>query len=174
MNCGRKLPWFAMALLTAVVAAMLTAPSIRSTPASFCVGWIETGEQSCFGSEPELIAFQEAKAAVPLITFFRAKQAGGYKNFASAYGVTTCTHLRASGKADASDGDLINDVYSNGYTLDNSISSFKFRPGSNCYMHYYFDKNFQGGGSDVDRDCYDCLLDHNDKISSFKLWKLAR
>jgi hypothetical protein len=138
------------------VPATLLFSGQNTEPQAFCVGFLETGQEECFDTEPQLVAYQESVAAVPLVTFFRdigAKGATGYKNFVSAYGRSTCTE--DVGVNEASDGDLRNDTYSNGGTLDRSISSFVIRDGSSCRLLLYRESGFDGAIFVTNETCRD-------------------
>jgi hypothetical protein len=172
VNRRWKFPLLPLLVPVAFVFAIIVAPNVDGRQGEYCVGTIETGQQSCFGSEPELVAYQEAEALKPLVTFFRdigAKGANGYKNFASAYGRNFCTAPLTD--HEASDGDLRNDYYSNGGTLDLSISSFKILPGSGCRVVTYAQLGFKGVGMQTSLDCLDmrtnCSSWGSDEVRSF-------
>jgi hypothetical protein len=145
-----------------LVCALLLVPATllfsgqNTEPQAFCVGFLETGQEECFDTEPQLVAYQESVAAVPLVTFFRdigAKGATGYKNFVSAYGRSTCSE--STSVNEASDGDLRNDTYSNGGTLDRSISSFVIRDGSFCSLLLHRESGFGGVSFLTNETCRD-------------------
>jgi hypothetical protein len=146
----------------ALVCALLLVPATLlftgqdTAPQAFCVGFLETAQEECFDTEHELVAYQESTAAVPLVTFFRdigTKGATGYKNFVSAYGRSTCDE--SASVNEASDGDLRNDKYSNGGTLDRSISSLVIRDGSSCSLLLHSESSFGGVSFRTDETCRD-------------------
>ena len=162
-------------LLAAVLISLsgvAAATGQASAAPRFCDQNLQTGKQHCFASEAGLLEFENAAAVQPLVTFFNDinwKGAGGYKNFSSAWGASTCS---PSHQHEASDGDFTDDRYPNtNVTLENTVSSFYVRPDSKCVIFGFQDSRFNTplfGWSTGDPDLTG-WCECNDSISSFYL-----
>jgi hypothetical protein len=170
--------WRRGVLLSAGLLALTTlgAGPAQAAP-NYCVQLLETGQSTCFATEHELLSYQDANAIPPLITMFNDAGylgANGYKNYASAYGKTTCDYDYVH--HDASSGDLRGDKFNTGLVVDNQISSMVIRAGSGCSVTIFSKAKFTGDRWRLTDSCPnfhtcanngDLTLDFNDIISSF-------
>jgi hypothetical protein len=122
------------------------APSAaQATTNRFCVQVLESGASSCFQTEHELAGYQDSIAAVTLVTLFRDVDyvgAGGYRNYASAYGREWC---QSRDVHEASSGDFRLDRFSTGEVMDRRVTSFVIRDaGSFCRVRFWGDAQFTG------------------------------
>jgi hypothetical protein len=178
MNVSRRGIVVAVAaLLWAGLGVVAGAPAGAATVARFCDHDLGTGQETCFRTEPELLAHESAAALEPLVTVFNDigwKGANGYYNFVNAYGRNVCDAEPAINEASAGDFGAVR--YNNGITLNDTVSSFYIRPGSHCRVTMYRDIRFEGGfpirasddnlyhGCDDLRDCW--VENWSDKASS--------
>ncbi|WP_326948579.1 hypothetical protein OG439_07240 [Amycolatopsis sp. NBC_01307] len=142
-----RLKRFAGAIVALVVSftlASVTPASAQPAPqGDYCLQALEGGPATCFASEQALASYQKAVAVSPLLTVFDdVNYTGGYKNYYSAYGRAYCDDSLTPNEA--SDGDLSNDYFDTGATVDKDISSFVILPGSTCLVTFYDQTGFHG------------------------------
>ncbi|TDQ04874.1 hypothetical protein [Labedaea rhizosphaerae] len=134
----------AAAIVALTVPAAADASSLADPNGKYCVQDLSDGPESCFTTEQALNAYQSELSLTPLLTVFRNTNyvgSGGYKNYVSAYGRIYCDDR--TDYNEASQRYLSADKYSNGLSVDLSISSFVIAPNSGCIVTFW-KGNFSG------------------------------
>lgn len=150
-------PWRTAVSVAAAAATMLVLPAAAeaSPPTGdYCVQDLAGGPAACFTTERALESHQAELSLSPLLTVFRNTGqlgAGGYLNFASAYGRTYCDD--AVYPNEASSGALSALKFSTGHTVDLAISSYVIAPSSGCVVTFWDQTGFNGNAAVSAANC---------------------
>ncbi|MEV7342230.1 hypothetical protein [Streptomyces sp. NPDC093544] len=149
--------WRTIVSMTVAAAAVLVLPAAAEASAStgdYCVQDLAGGPSACFTTERALESYQAELSLSPLLTVYRNTGqlgAGGYLNFASAYGRTYCDD--ATNVNEASSGALSALKFSTGQTVDLAISSYVIAPNSGCVVVFFDQASFNGNAAGWGGNC---------------------
>jgi len=145
-----------VAVAAATVLILPTAAEANASTGAYCVQDLAGGPKACFTTERALESYQAKLSLSPLLTVFDNtgwSGAGGYLNFASAYGRTYCD--AAKDKNEASEGNLGARQFSTGLSVAGRISSYVIKAGSGCSVTFWDQTGFNGNGVTWNQNCDD-------------------
>jgi hypothetical protein len=153
--------WRTIVSVVVAAATVIVGPTAEASASTgeYCVQDLAGGPQACFTTERALESYQAKLSLSPLLTVFQNLNwlgAGGYLNFASAYGRTYCDS--ATDKNEASEGDLNTRKFSNGLTVNKAISSYVIAANSGCTVAFWDQTGFDGIGVFSGQSCSDMAI----------------